>query len=136
MAQSGPGPAYSNYAAAAAPAAGAAIVSLAVPAGTYEVAIEAYYTGTVAAADNDNIELQSDPVTAATFVNQGIYLLPGLAAAANAVAPTRRIIVTAQSTIKVIAVGAATASSVYHVAVRALEVATLSGYQLADEGGL
>jgi hypothetical protein len=109
------------------PGAGATLASITIPtalAGTeFEVVASVWYAGTlVLAADSDNVAIQSDPVTAGTFVTAEVLSAPAVVATGE---PTLfRCNLVAQATIKLIAVAAGTASSIYHVHLEANPVVT------------
>jgi hypothetical protein len=115
---------YPNNAAnVTSPTLGATLTSITVPqSGLYVVAVTWYLSGTVAVAvDADNVALTSDPVTSGTFVIQRVLPGFGIAAPAVPVEPVEyQAVVMAQSTIKLIAIAAGTASSVYHVTIDAV----------------
>jgi hypothetical protein len=96
------------------PGSGATLASVTVPApGEYEVVASVYFEGTITiATDSDNVEIQSDPVTASTFVVAEVLSQP--AVVSQAPVPLRCNLY-AQSTVKLTTVAAGTASSVYHV---------------------
>jgi len=132
-----PGPAVgaaptslSAFASVTGPAAGAVLASIAVPAGTYQVAADAYLSGTVAAVDGDNVQVQSDPVTVGVFVNGGTLLMPAQAAAASLAPNPVKVVLAAKGTIQVVAIALATATAVYHVTLRVLAAQSFGGLGL------
>jgi hypothetical protein len=99
------------------PALGATLASITIPAsqagGTFQAVASVWYAGTLTlATDSDNVAIQSDPVTASTFVTAEVLSAPAVVSGAPVLF---RCILAAQTTIKLIAVAAGTASSVYHV---------------------
>ncbi len=108
------------------PALGATLASIAIPAGLagteFEVVASVYFEGTVTTAlDGDNVAIQSDPVTAGTFATAEVLSAVGVVSLDPV--PLRCNLV-AQATIKLIAVAAGTASSIYHVHLEANPVVT------------
>ena len=90
------------------PAAGAALAALTgLAAGRYSVQVYAYLSGTVTAADADNVELLVDGTVTDTLA------VPP-AAASGPVEPQSFEHITTTGAIKVQAVGAGGASAVYH----------------------
>jgi hypothetical protein len=108
----------SAFGSATAPTAGAAIVTLAAPApGTYQITVYEYLTGTVTAADQDNMTVQVNGVI------KGTILEPGVAAGATMPAPFTLTVSVPAGNITVNAIGAGGASAVYHVSIVATRIA-------------
>ena len=111
-------------AAVTSPAAGATLASVAVPvAGAeYEVVASVWFAGTLTlTTDSDNVAIQSDPVTAATFVTAEVISEPAVVSGAPVLF---RCNLVAQGTIKLIAVALATSGAVYHGHLEVNEVDT------------
>lgn len=82
------------------------------PNNAYACAFQAYYSGTAPGSiDQDNIALQSDPVTAGIFVTAFVLLQQPII---NAPLVINHFPVWAQTTIKLIAIAAGTVGTVYH----------------------
>lgn len=106
-----------NYSSVTAPAAGGVLASLASPpAGVYQVQIIAGLTGTVAAADQDNIELVVDGSVIT------VLLLPAVVEGATDSPPFVIQVKTAGTSIQLKAVGAGTATAVYRTMLVATRV--------------
>src|SRR5215472_10757265 len=104
-----------NFGAVTGPAAGAAIVSIPnVPAGFYHVEVSAYLSGTLAAADTDNIRLQT-PAVGGGQQNDPALPLEQVANAPIPLLEIGRIQLPATGTVSVNAIGAGTGTAVYHV---------------------
>jgi hypothetical protein len=108
------------------PGLGATLASITIPTGLagteFECVASVYFEGTVTTAlDGDNVALQSDPVTAGTFVTAEVLSAPGVVSLDPV--PLRCNLV-AQATIKLIAVAAATSGGIYHVHLEANPVVT------------
>lgn len=92
----------------AAPAAGATIASLSLPNGTYTVAWTVELSGTLAAADIDNVALDIGATQVATSANAG-------AAGTYPQASAQVVVTGGPLTLAAKAIGAATAGSTYRV---------------------
>lgn len=97
--------------------AGQTLCSVTVTPAAYAVAYVAYYTGTVSSVDQDNIALQSDPITANSFVTADILLQQPIT---NQPLTINHFLVYAQSAIKLVAVANANAGATYHVQLNAV----------------
>lgn len=99
------------------PAGGGAIVSIPnVPPGLYHAEVAAYLSGTVAAADTDNIRLQVPKADGSGGQQNGPTLpLIGVVNVTPPLEEIGRVQVAALGTVSVNAVGAATGTAVYHV---------------------
>jgi|SRR5215472_188868 len=97
------------------PAGGAAIVTIPnVPAGVYHVEVSAYLSGTVAAADTDNLRLQV-PSTAGGQQNSSQLPLVEVANTPTPLEEIGRVQIGANGSVSVNAIGAGTGTAVYHV---------------------
>ena len=103
----------SLYGTAAAPGAGGAVVSIPnVPAGVYFATVWALLSGTLAAADQDNIQLRVPAVGGGQQAAWTILVVP----TANIWAPPlkiARLVIGATGAVSVNAIAASTAGSVY-----------------------
>ena len=110
----------SNHNVTTGPASGAALAQLSgLTAGRYAITVYVYFSGTVTAADGDNIELLVD----GSVVD--VLPVPPVAAAGGAAQPMMFEHLTTTGAIKLQAVAAGGASCVYHTL---LEVSALGPY--------
>jgi len=112
-----PTPSLVNKNVTTGPAAGAGLATIAAPpAGIYKVDVYVEYSGTVAAADQDNLRLQVDSVTL-------VGLLASAAITSGDVNPIQSFIVrTIGTNIRIQAVALATATAVYTTMLVATQV--------------
>ncbi|MFF5977029.1 hypothetical protein ACFY7C_36615 [Streptomyces sp. NPDC012769] len=103
-----------------APAAGATVASIAnLTAGTYEVEVTSFITGTtVATLESDNMRFHIGATPAGVIINP----VPGTTGATDVGSFSTRINLTATTTISVVAIGAATAGSVYKASIVAKKI--------------
>lgn len=111
---------FAQGASVAAPGANTQIVAITLPPGTYQVSVTALASGTLAAADNNNINLRNSSL--GTNIT-GILLMDATTANAPTINPPVQITLTTTQTIQVRSIAAATAGSIYSAVITAIPVA-------------